>query len=299
MSAPPTTTRAKATKKFQPQFDVLADGWRQPGSAFKPFNYVTGINDRHDHRRHHVHGRDHQLRRSGRLHPDQRRQPGARPAAAAQRAPVLAQHPGRQGARVSTGIEHVFDDGPAARPALPGRRAAGRPVAWPWAREEVHPVDLVDGYATLANGGRYIGHTTILRSRTRPARTSSRRTSRRPATKVVSPQAAYIVTDILAGNTDPRINPVWGKFNVRNERGPAPPGDAQDRHQQRRQGPHRLRLHRAAVRGRVASSGEYALAVGAWNGNSDDTVVSTPGNPVFSIDVAAPMLARLHAGGVA
>ena len=35
----------QATPQFQPQFDVLGDGWRQPGSAFKPFNYVTGIND--------------------------------------------------------------------------------------------------------------------------------------------------------------------------------------------------------------------------------------------------------------
>ena len=33
----------KATKKFQPRFDVLADGWRQPGSAFKPVVYSTGI----------------------------------------------------------------------------------------------------------------------------------------------------------------------------------------------------------------------------------------------------------------
>ncbi|MDL2335234.1 MAG: transglycosylase domain-containing protein, partial [Chloroflexota bacterium] len=28
----------KTTPQFQPQFDVLANGWRQPGSAFKPFN---------------------------------------------------------------------------------------------------------------------------------------------------------------------------------------------------------------------------------------------------------------------
>jgi len=34
-----------SSPQFQPQFDVLGDGWRQPGSAFKPFNYVTGINN--------------------------------------------------------------------------------------------------------------------------------------------------------------------------------------------------------------------------------------------------------------
>ncbi|MBA2314960.1 MAG: transglycosylase domain-containing protein, partial [Chloroflexi bacterium] len=32
--------------KFQPKFDVIGDGWRQPGSAFKPFNYLTGVDDR-------------------------------------------------------------------------------------------------------------------------------------------------------------------------------------------------------------------------------------------------------------
>ena len=36
----------KGNKKFQPQFDVLEDGWRQPGSAFKPISYIIGIDDR-------------------------------------------------------------------------------------------------------------------------------------------------------------------------------------------------------------------------------------------------------------
>ena len=38
--------RKKVNKKMQPQYDVLSDGWRQPGSAFKPFTYATGINNR-------------------------------------------------------------------------------------------------------------------------------------------------------------------------------------------------------------------------------------------------------------
>src|SRR5439155_6324795 len=36
---------AKSTKRFQPKYDVLADGWRQPGSAFKPVHYVIGLDD--------------------------------------------------------------------------------------------------------------------------------------------------------------------------------------------------------------------------------------------------------------
>ena len=38
-------TPSKGNKKFQPQFDVLADGWRQPGSAIKPIDYAIGIED--------------------------------------------------------------------------------------------------------------------------------------------------------------------------------------------------------------------------------------------------------------
>ena len=33
--------------------------------------------------------------------------------------------------------------------------------------------------------------------------------------RIVSPQAAYIVTDILSGNVAPRsINPFWGKWDI-------------------------------------------------------------------------------------
>ena len=37
---------SKGTKRFQPQYDVLSDGWRQPGSAIKPIVYSIGIDDR-------------------------------------------------------------------------------------------------------------------------------------------------------------------------------------------------------------------------------------------------------------
>ncbi len=34
-----------SSKRFQPQYDVVGQGFRQPGSAFKPFNYAIGIED--------------------------------------------------------------------------------------------------------------------------------------------------------------------------------------------------------------------------------------------------------------
>ena len=37
---------SKGNKTFQPQFDVLSDGWRQPGSAIKPIDYLIGIDDK-------------------------------------------------------------------------------------------------------------------------------------------------------------------------------------------------------------------------------------------------------------
>ena len=36
---------SKGNTKFQPQFDVMSDGWRQPGSAIKPIDYLIGIDD--------------------------------------------------------------------------------------------------------------------------------------------------------------------------------------------------------------------------------------------------------------
>ena len=93
----PRRTPARARKKFQPQFDVLGDGWRQPGSSIKPLVYLIGIEDRTmtastmfmDVVTNFAPGRS--------FVPDPGRRPRARPRPAAQRAPVLAQHPGDQG----------------------------------------------------------------------------------------------------------------------------------------------------------------------------------------------------------
>jgi membrane peptidoglycan carboxypeptidase len=142
----------------------------------------------------------------------------------------------------------------------------------------------VTAYATLANGGKKIGHTTILSVHDQ-AGTDVVKPYQPPAgEQVATPQAAFIVTDILAGNTNPKINPFWGKFALTGPGGQRRPAtlktgtnnDAKDLNAYGFIAP-------PTTQGRDA--GQYALAAGAWNGNSDNTVVSTPNKPLFSIDV--------------
>ena len=80
------------------------------------------------------------------------------------------------------------------------------------------------------------------------------------------------------------MNPFWGKFALTNEAGKRRPAtlktgtnnDAKD-----------LNAYGfiAAPTADGRAAGEYALVAGAWNGNSDNSLVSTPKKPVFSIDV--------------
>ena len=86
---------AKGNKQFQPQFDVMADGWRQPGSSIKPVDYAIGIDDGTLTAATVFMDVDDRLR--GRLPADAGRQARARPRPAPVGPPVLAQHPGHQG----------------------------------------------------------------------------------------------------------------------------------------------------------------------------------------------------------
>jgi len=154
--------------------------------------------------------------------------------------------------------------------------------------QEVRPVDLVTAYGTLANGGNRTGHTTILSVKDQSGQDVVE--PYKPQTEQVlqNPASAFIVTDILSGNTNPRINPFWGKFELKgpgNKHRPATlktgtNNDAKD-----------LNAYGfiAPPSADERTAGQYALAVGAWVGNSDNTEVSTPSKPVFSIDVTTYM----------
>jgi membrane peptidoglycan carboxypeptidase len=98
-------------------------------------------------------------------------------------------------------------------------------------------------------------------------------------TRVLSAGAAYIVTDILAGNTDRKVNPFWGKWAIFNHgtRRPAAykTGTTSDNRD-------------VAAYGYVAPPADKkapAIAVGVWMGNSDNS----PNDGKLSLDTSAPL----------
>ncbi len=271
---------ATSTKpNFQPQYDVAGMGFRQPGSAFKPFNYVTGINDK--------------TITAGTMFMDVVTDFGGgytpTDADRLERGPVRV----RNALQFSLNIpavkamainkpDHVFAKAEEFGMQFQGKRTAELALAL--GVQEVRPVDLATAYGTLANGGKEIPHTAILTIK------DANGTDVKPpyvppaGTQVVSPQAAFIVTDILAGNTNKNINPFWGKFSINGPTGRRPAtlktgtnNDAKDLNAYGYIAP-------PTEQGR--STGAYALAVGVWNGNSDNSLVSTARAPLFSIDVS-------------
>ncbi len=269
----------KATKKFQPRFDVLADGWRQPGSAFKPVVYSTGIANKSI------------TAASMFMDVVTNFGGGYTPTDAdnLERGPVRM----RDALSFSLNIPAVKagavignDTIQAQAEAMGlqfqnGRVDAG--AAFPLGVEVVHPLDLVRAYGVLGDRGRLVEQTTI-RTVTDSNGTVKVEESQRPKpADVMDPGAAYITTDILAGNTNPRKNPFWGQFAITDDgqRRPATlkTGTSNEARDLNAYG------FIAAPDERGRKDGEYALVVGAWNGNSDNSLVSTPGAPLFSIDV--------------
>ena len=275
-----------SSPQFQPQFDVLGDGWRQPGSAFKPFNYVTGINN------------------------------GTMTAASMfmdvtttfdnssgytpkdydllERGPVRMRNALQWSLNIPAvkalemnGIDNVFAT--AQKLGLVFQNDTPQAgLSLTLGTEVNHPRDVAVAYGTIANGGTHIGYTTILQIQDRDRqgsrsalRAARRRLGRQPAGRVRDDQHPGLEHGSQA-------EPDLGRLRPPGRRRHAPAGDAQDGHQQRRQRPRRVRLPAAARRCRPRR-GEYALVVGAWNGNSDGSPVLTPQNPVLSTDVAAPV----------
>lgn len=272
-----------ASDKFDPKYDAAGDGARQPGSAFKPVVYAAAF--------------DAKKLTPGSLLLDittefDRRQDWApRDADQLDRGPVLVRRALQYSLNVPAirALERVDSEVVADTAMAMGVRFFGGRDAFLQAglagalgTVEVTPLDLTTAYATLGNGGNRVSPRMILEVRGPDGNIVWEAPI--PETEpAVSPQAAYLVTDILEGNTDPRQNPIWAeKLLLRSSDGERRPAavktgttnDARD-------------LGTYGFLPPQPGDG-YGLAVGIWLGNSDH---SMPGarQPATSLTAAAPM----------
>jgi membrane peptidoglycan carboxypeptidase len=271
-----------ANRRFEPKYDAAGDGARQPGSAFKPVLYAAAFDAK-------------------RLTPgsllldvttefDRRQDWAPRDADQRERGPVLVRRALQYSLNIPAirALQRVGNKRVAATAEKMGIRFAGgnkafleSGLAGALGTVEVRPIDLTSAYGTIANGGVHIPPRMVLEVRGPDGRTVWR-TPDPAGTQAISPQAAYQVTDILAGNTDPAQNDIWAaKLMLRGPNGKRRPtaaktgttNDARD----------------LGTYGFLAPTKEgVGLVVGVWMGNSDHSYPRSR-KPATSLTGAAPL----------
>ncbi|HEV8489527.1 MAG TPA: transglycosylase domain-containing protein [Candidatus Limnocylindrales bacterium] len=274
-----------ASPKFEPKYDAAGDGARQPGSAFKPIVYATAFEQR--------------ALTPGSLLLDittefnRRARWAPRDADQLERGPVLVRRALQFSLNIPAirALERVGNEAVADQAERLGIRFAGGKTAFLQAglsaaigTVEVRPLDLTAAYGALGNGGQRPPPRMILEIRGPDGRLVWQAPELR-VEAALSPHAAFLVTDILAGNTDRRQNPIWApKLEVRNG-----PGGSRR--------PAAVKTGTANDARDLATYGYLAppeddqhpgLAVGIWMGNSDHSNPRTR-KPATSITAAAPL----------
>jgi peptidoglycan glycosyltransferase len=267
-------------KKFQPQFDVLADGWRQPGSAIKPLNYAIGIED-------------HKMTAAtmfmdvvtnfgGKFAPTQADHLERGPVRLRSALQFSLNIPSIKAGLIN-GLDHFFQrSADFGVKYVPGALPV---VSMGIGTLEVHPIDLLGAYGSIADGGVLMPRTMILSVVDSNGKTVYPDPAAAPVKgkRVISPQTAYIITDILSGNTDAKTNPFWGKWAVYNgpTRRPAAykTGTTSDNRD----------VHAYGFLAPPADPNAPALAVGVWMGNSNNE----PNTDTLSLTSSAPLWSRI------
>ncbi len=272
----------KATKKMQPQFDVLSDGWRQPGSSIKPLVYSIGIEDR--------------TFTAATMFMDvvtNFAPAGAKPyeptqADAAERGPVRMRNalqfslniPAVK-AGILNGIEHEFNRFQDFGLEFP--TGTGPVISESIGTLGTHPIEMISAFGAIANGGVLMPRHTVLRILDASGnQVWPLPNAKLAGTRVISRQTAYIITDILAGNTDRKVNPFWAKWNVTdgvtssvNRPAAYKTGTTQDNRDVLADG----------FLPAPADKSLPGLVAGVWMGNSDNS----PNDGRLSLDSSAPL----------
>ncbi len=272
-----------ASAEFDPKYDAAGDGARQPGSAFKPILYAAAFD-------------------AQRLSPgsllldittefDRAQRWAPRDADQRERGPVLVRDALQYSLNIPAirALERVGSERVADTAAAMGIRFTGgrdgflqAGLAGALGTVEVRPLDLTSAYGTIANGGLRVAPRMILEVRA-PDGTVVWSAPTRDGERAISAEAAFLVSDILAGNTDPRQNDIWAdKLELRNTTN----------------GGRRPAAAKTGTTNDARDLGTYGflpptrdgvgLAVGVWLGNSDHSDPRTR-RPATSLTAAAPL----------
>ena len=269
---------AKKTKKLQPQFDVLGDGWRQPGSAIKPLVYLIGIDDK--------------TMTAATMFMDVVTNFGGK------YLPTQADHLERGPVRLRSalqfslnipaikagfinGLEHQFKRTKEFGLRYP--KTAAPVASQSIGTLEIHPIDLIGAYGAIANGGVLMPRRTILRVLDGSGAQVWPPEGEKPKGKRVAARgAAYIITDILAGNTQRSVNPFWARWRITNgvTSGKVRPaayktGTTSDNRD----------VHAYGYLAPPSDKKLPGLVAGVWMGNSDNS----PNDGLLSLDTSGPL----------
>ena len=201
---------SKGTKKFQPQFDVLSDGWRQPGSSIKPIDYLVGIDDKAYTAS--TMFMDVVTDFGGKFLPTQADKLERGPVRLRSALQFSLNVPAIKATLIS-GLDRTFertqDFGLTFQSTAIPVRSMGIGTL------ETRPIDMLSAYGTIANGGVRMDRQLITSITDESGKRIWPLDDVKPEGKrVASEQASYIITDILAGNTVPKTNPYWGEWAI-------------------------------------------------------------------------------------
>jgi membrane peptidoglycan carboxypeptidase len=267
----------RATDAHQPAFDVVGQAYRQSGSAFKPITYATGFERG-------VITPATMLMDVKGIIADGYSVPNAD---GGQRGPV----------RVRDALKYSWNIPVAKVQQLIGTQqvvdmATRLGMRWDPQQEKqgvavpsltlgtigVHQLDLAGAYGAIANGGVLAPSYLIEKITDRDGNVIYDHSQDAPQPKrVLSAQSAYLVTDILADNTDPAQNSIWGqRFQLQTPQGRRPAtlktGTTNDFRD--------LQAFGYLAPDTDPNDAEGAIVTGVWVGNSDFSPIAD----VFAAD---------------
>ena len=279
----------EGTKKFQPQFDVLSDGFRQLGSAIKPLNYIVGIDDR--------------VLTASTMFMDVVTDFGSKGSGGSflptqadglERGPVRLRSalqfsfniPAIK-AGIEVGLEREFNKWKEFGLSYP-------PGAIPVVSQsvgaiETHPIEMLGAYGAIANGGELMPRTMILEVKDKDGATQYPTSEEPPVGKRVASDAGRLHHHRHPGREHRQVDqPDLGPWQILEKTGDGPvrrpaaykTGTTNDRKD-------------TAAFGFLAApkdESEPALVVGVWMGNSD----STPNNDALSLGLGRAAVVADH-----